>query len=76
MNKTITVYTTSESYTYEAKAKIEEALSIMNYYKNNLPNYNYNLPNIIFKLRQNYLKIADNEKQKQYNFTSIHTGSY
>ncbi len=63
MNKTITVYTTSESYTYEAKAKIEEALSIMNYYKNNLPNYNYNLPNSHIQTAQNYLKIADNEKQ-------------
>lgn len=63
MNKTITVYTTSESYTYEAKAKIDEALSIMNYYKNNQPGYNYNLPNSHIQTAQNYLKIADNEKQ-------------
>ena len=76
MNKTITVYTTSESYTYEAKAKIDEALSIMNYYKNNLPSYNYNLPNSHIQTAQNYLKIADNEKQnsvilKQYTQEAI-----
>ncbi len=76
MNKTITVYTTSESYTYEAKSKINEALSMMEYYKNNLANYNYNLPNSHIQTAQNYLKIAENEKQnsiilQQYTHEAI-----
>lgn len=32
-NNKITVYTTSDSYTYEARAKIKEAKSMMDYYK-------------------------------------------
>jgi uncharacterized lipoprotein YddW (UPF0748 family) len=76
VKNTITVYTTSESYTYEANAKIEEALSMMNYYKNNLPNYNYNLPNGYVQTAKNYLMIAENEKQnssvlKQYTQEAI-----
>jgi uncharacterized lipoprotein YddW (UPF0748 family) len=75
-NNTITIYTTSESYTYEANAKISEAQEMMNYYKNNLANYNYNLPNGYIQTAKNYLTIADNEKQnsiilKQYTQEAI-----
>jgi len=62
-NKTITVYTTSDSYTFEAKQKINEARSIMDYYRLNTPNYNYNLPLGHIQSAENYLKIAENEKQ-------------
>jgi uncharacterized lipoprotein YddW (UPF0748 family) len=73
---TITVYTTSESYTYEANAKIAEAQEMMDYYKNNLPNYNYNLPSGYIQTAKNYLMIAENEKQnstilKQYTQEAI-----
>lgn len=63
MNNTITVYTTSDSYTYEAKAKIDEAKSMMDYYKNTMPDYNDILPSGHIQTAENYLKIADNEKQ-------------
>ena len=49
INKTITAYTTTESYTYEAKAKINEAKGIINYYRIKLPNYNQN-----YQARENY----------------------
>jgi uncharacterized lipoprotein YddW (UPF0748 family) len=73
---TITIYTTSESYTYEANVKIAEAQEMMDYYKNNLPNYNYNLPSGYIQTAKNYLIIADNEKQnstvlKQYTQEAI-----
>ncbi|MCM1338308.1 MAG: family 10 glycosylhydrolase [Muribaculaceae bacterium] len=63
-NNTITVYTTSESFTYEAKAKINEANSIIDYYKNSYPNYNYQLPQSHIQTAQNYLKMAENEKNR------------
>lgn len=63
LNSTLTVYTTSDSYTYEAKAKIKEAQSIIDYYKSSVPNYNNQLPESHIQTAENYLKIADNEKQ-------------
>lgn len=75
-NNKITVYTTSDSYTYEARAKIKEAKSIMDYYKNSIDNYNYNLPASHIQIAENYLKIAENENKnsiilKQYTQEAI-----
>ena len=75
-NNKITVYTTSDSYTYEARAKIKEAKSMMDYYKNSIDDYNYNLPASHIQIAENYLKIAENENKnsiilKQY--TAIKT---
>lgn len=63
INKNITIYTTSDSYTYEARVKINEAISMINYYKNNMPNYNYKLPEHHIQAAENYLKIAETQKQ-------------
>src|SRR5574344_25987 len=76
MSNTITVYTTSDSYTYEAKAKIDEANSMINYYKSSMTDYRPDLANNHIQIAQNYLKIADNEKQngmilKQYTQEAI-----
>jgi len=60
LNSTITVYTTSDSYTYEAKAKIDEAQSIIDYYKNSLKEYNPRTSENHIQAAQNYLKIAQN----------------
>ncbi len=62
-NKRLTVYTTSESYTFEAEQKINEAKSMMEYYRLNCPEYNYNLPLGHIQTAENYLKIAQTEKQ-------------
>ena len=61
--KRLTVYTTSDSYTFEAEQKIKEAKSIMEYYRMNSQQYNYNLPLGHIQTAENYLKIAQNEKQ-------------
>ena len=39
MNKKLTIYTTSDSYTYEARAKISEAKSIIDFYTKRIPDY-------------------------------------
>ena len=75
-NNKITVYTTSDSYTYEARAKIKEAKSMMDYYKNFISDYNYNLPASHIQIAENYLKIAENENKnsiilKQYTQEAI-----
>lgn len=75
-NNKITVYTTSDSYTYEARAKIKEAKSMMDYYKNSIADYNYNLPASHIQIAENYLKIAENENKnsiilKQYTQEAI-----
>lgn len=76
LNSTITAYTTTESYTYEAKSKINEAKSIIDYYTINLSGYNHQLPNSHIQTAQNYLKIAENESKnssilKQYTQEAI-----
>lgn len=75
-NNKITVYTTSDSYTYEARAKIKEAKSMMDYYKNSIDDYNCNLPASHIQIAENYLKIAENENKnsiilKQYTQEAI-----
>lgn len=76
LTNTITVYKTTDSYTYEARAKIQEAQNIVNNYKSKISNYNYELPEHHILTAQNYLKIAENEKKnstvlKQYTHEAI-----
>ncbi len=76
MSNTITVYTTSDSYMFEAKNKIGEAQGIINYYKYRLPAYNSSLPLNHIQSAENYLKLAENQKQngsvlKQYASEAI-----
>ncbi len=76
INKTITVYTTSDSYMFEAKNKIGEAQGIINYYKYRIPSYNVTLPQNHIQTAENYLKLADQNKQngsvlKQYTSEAI-----
>ncbi|MBR1461385.1 family 10 glycosylhydrolase [bacterium] len=76
INDKITVYTTSESYIYDAETKIKEAESIINYYKSSMPSYNDNAPSAHIKSAENYLSMAKNAKKnssviKQYTQAAI-----
>jgi len=80
LNKIITVYTTSESYTYDAKAKIEEANSIIEYYRQTMPDYNPVKAQEHIKNAQIYLDKAQNSKNslealKQYSQNAIEEGN-
>lgn len=75
-SNTITVYTTSDSYMFEAKNKIGEAQGIINYYKVRMPGYNPKLAENHIQSAQNYLRLAENQKQngsilKQYASEAI-----
>lgn len=59
VGRTITVYTTSDSYTYDAQTKIDEALSIINYYKQNNSNYNSVLSQEHIQKAQRILAIGE-----------------
>jgi len=80
MNKTLTVYTTSDSYTFEAKTKLSEAKSMMSFYARRFPGYNYSLPNGYIQSAENYLRIAEKENKnstilKQYTQEAIDSAS-
>lgn len=80
INRTITVYTTSESYTYDARVKIDEAKSIVNYYKQSMPDYNPIKAMEHIKTAQIYLDKAQNPKNdidsvKQYSQDAIEQGN-
>ena len=80
VGRTITVYTTSDSYTYDAQTKIDEALSIINYYKQNNSNYNSVLSQEHIQKAQQYLLLAKNSKNnlpalKQYSQEAINEGN-
>lgn len=62
-NKTLTVYTTSESYTYEARKKIDEVNSMIEYYRTIYPKYNSNLPEYHVKTAQDYLNLTQSENK-------------
>ena len=71
INDKITVYTTSDSYIYEANSKIKEAQSIIDYYKMSMSGYDDELPSTHIKVADNYLSMAKNSKKnaatlKQY----------
>ena len=79
-NRTITVYTTSESYTYDAQTKIDEALSIIDFYKQTNNNYNSALAEEHIKNAKKYLQLAQNSKNnlpvlKQYSQEAINEGN-
>ncbi len=76
INQTLTAYTTSDSYIYEAKIKISEAQKIIDYYKLTDINYNFRKPQNHIQSAENYLKIAEGQKQhggaiKQYTQEAI-----
>ena len=60
INDKITVYTTSDSYVYEAEDKIKEAESIINHYKISMPAYNDKIPSEHIKSAKEYLFMAKN----------------
>ena len=75
-NNILNVYTTSESFTYEAKEKIKEATTIIDYYKSTFQNYNYQKPMGHITSAENYLRIAQTETKnstilKQYTQEAI-----
>ena len=57
--RTLTVYVTSDSLTYEVRNKIDEAKSIISYYKQKMPNYNPELSENHIRIAENYLKMAE-----------------
>ncbi len=80
VSRTITVYTTSESYTYDAQTKINEALSIIDFYKQTNSNYNSALAEEHIKNAKKYLQLAQNSKNnlpvlKQYSQEAINEGN-
>ena len=62
---TINAYTTSESYMYEAEAKIKETKSMIEYYKGKTPNYAWRHPMSHIQNAQNHLKKAKKDKNEQ-----------
>lgn len=80
VNYTLNIYNTSESYTYEAKSKIEEAQSIINYYEQIKKDYNPEIALEYVKTAQKYLDLVQNEKNditqiKQYSQEAINSAS-
>lgn len=75
-NNKITVYTTSDSFSYEAKSKIFEAQSMIDYYKSRMLNYKPERAENHIQVAENYLKIAESETKnsvvlKQYTQEAI-----
>lgn len=74
-SKTLTVYVTSESFLYEARAKIKEVQNIVNYYKNNSYMYNYQRPCSYLYKAQEYLDKAEREPKSVQRYSTLATHS-
>lgn len=75
-NNILNVYTTSESYTFEAENKISEAKSMIDYYKGKVSNYNPKTSNECITEAQEYLRkakkdIDDQSKVKKYTKLAV-----
>lgn len=73
----LTVYTTSESFLFEAGKKIDEAKSMVEYYKSKNPGYDCKAPNQYIKDAQDYLKKAerDTDNIKKYSQLAIESAN-
>lgn len=75
-NNTVNVFTTSESYMFEAENKITEAKDMMDYYKNKTSCYNSKNAANHVKEAQEYLKkakkdVENQDKMKKYSKLSV-----
>lgn len=71
INKVITTYTTSDSFIFEAKTKINEARSMVNYYKNLNPSYDWDAPLLCIKEAENYLKKIDKHSDEAQKYSKL-----
>ena len=69
--KTITAYTTSESYIFAAKEKIEEATTMVNYYQHNSYNYNAKPTKELISAAKRNLKKAQKSTFAAKEFASL-----
>jgi len=74
---TLYVYTTSESYLFEAEKKIEEAKSMVEYYKSGNASYDFRVPNYYIREAQEYLKKAEKDALniKKYSQLAIESAN-
>lgn len=70
-NNTVNVYTTSESYLYEAEEKIKETKSMIDFYKGKVANYAWKECSNHINEAQNYLKKAKQDSDDQENIKKL-----
>jgi len=64
VNGVVTTYTTSDSLLFEAQSKINEAKSMVDYYRYRNPNYDWEAPLEHIKDAENYLKRAEKRPEE------------
>lgn len=69
VTKTVYAYTTSESYIFEASKKIDEARTMVEYYKSSNATYDYRVPNYYIKEAQEFLKKAEKDSANIKKFS-------
>ncbi len=71
------IYTTSDSYLFEAEKKIDEAKAMLDYYKARNANYDFKVPNYYIKEAMDYLKKAerDTENIRRYSHLAIESAN-
>lgn len=70
-SKTLTVYVTSDSFLYGAKAKIKEAQDIMNYYRDLSYMYDYKKPYTYIEKAKDYLRKAENDPKNVQRYSTM-----
>ena len=70
-SKTLTAYTTSESYIFAAKEKIEEAITMVNYYQHNSYNYNAKPTKELISQAKRNLRKAQRSSYAAKEFASL-----
>ena len=70
-NMKVTAVTSSSSYIFQTHEKINEANAIMNYYKNNTPEYNSKIPKDYLMRAKYYLKKAEKNTTAVQQYSTL-----
>ena len=70
-NMKVTAVTSSSSYIFQTHEKINEANAIMNYYKNNTPEYNSKIPKDYLMRAKYYLKKAERNTTAVQQYSTL-----
>jgi len=77
VNGVITTYTTSNSYMFEAMQKIDEANSMIEYYKSSNPEYDWKIPTGYIREAQEYMRKGEKNPNmvRQYSKQAIESAN-
>ena len=71
ISRVVTTYTTSQSYMFEALQKIDEANSMIDYYKMRYSNYDWKSPTLYIKDAEHYMRKGEKNPTQMQKYSKL-----